>query len=69
MLDDISQRVGRRVMPEVRKALGYRATRFEGFKICCYDARTRGFFKAHRDNLSPATAHRKFALSLNLNDD
>ena len=27
----------------------------------------RGVFRAHRDNLSPATAHRRFALSLNLN--
>jgi hypothetical protein len=27
-----------------------------------------GFFRAHRDNLSPATAHRRFALTLNLNE-
>jgi hypothetical protein len=27
-----------------------------------------GFFSAHRDNLSPTTAHRRFALTLNLND-
>jgi 2OG-Fe(II) oxygenase superfamily len=31
-------------------------------------ASDRGFFRAHRDNLSPATAHRRFALTLNLND-
>ena len=61
--------VGRRVMPELSKAFAYRGTRFEGFKIACYEATDRGFFSAHRDNLSPSTAHRRFALTLNLNDD
>ena len=55
-------------MPELSKAFAYRASRFEGFKIACYQASDRGFFSAHRDNLSPATAHRRFALTLNLND-
>jgi predicted 2-oxoglutarate/Fe(II)-dependent dioxygenase YbiX len=57
-----------RVLPELSKAFAYRASRFEGFKIACYQASDRGFFRAHRDNLSPATAHRRFALTLNLND-
>ena len=61
--------VGRRVMPELLKAFAYRGTRFEGFKIACYEATERGFFSAHRDNLSPSTAHRRFALTLNLNDE
>jgi predicted 2-oxoglutarate/Fe(II)-dependent dioxygenase YbiX len=64
---ELAATVGRRVMPELSKAFAYRATRFEGFKIACYDASERGFFRAHRDNLSPATAHRRFALTLNLN--
>ncbi len=61
--------IGRRVIPEVKRAFAYTATRFEGFKIACYDAESSGFFHAHRDNLSPATAHRQFALTLVLNDD
>ncbi|MCY3680417.1 MAG: 2OG-Fe(II) oxygenase [Gemmatimonadetes bacterium] len=65
----LTSTVGRRVMPEVQRAFHYRATRFEGFKIACYDSESRGFFHAHRDNLSPSTAHRRFALTLNLNDD
>lgn len=65
----LAQTIGRRVMPELRKAFAYRATRFEGFKIACYEAEDRGFFSAHRDNLSPSTAHRRFALTLNLNED
>lgn len=60
--------VGRRVMSEVAKAFCYRATRFEGFKIARYGAEERGFFTPHRDNLSPSTAHRRFALTVNLND-
>jgi predicted 2-oxoglutarate/Fe(II)-dependent dioxygenase YbiX len=63
----LSGTIGRRVMPELQRAFAYRASRFEGFKIACYDAVDRGFFHAHRDNLSPTTAHRKFALTINLN--
>ena len=65
---ELASRIGRRVMPELSKAFAYRASRFEGFKIACYQASDGGFFSAHRDNLSPATAHRRFALTLNLND-
>ena len=65
---ELAATIGRRVLPELSKAFAYRASRFEGFKIACYQASDRGFFRAHRDNLSPATAHRRFALTLNLND-
>ncbi len=69
LLRELTSVVGLRVLPEVRKAFAFRATRFEGFKIACYDAATGGFFRPHRDNLTPSTAHRVFALTLNLNDD
>lgn len=69
LLRTLSTHIGRRVMPEIRKAFAYEATRFEGFKIGCYEAEDAGFFTAHRDNLSAATAHRRFALTLNLNDE
>jgi hypothetical protein len=61
--------LGSRILPEIARAFCYRASRFEGFKIACYDAEAGGHFQAHRDNLSPATAHRRFAVSLNLNTD
>ena len=32
-----------------------------------YAAEDGGFFSAHRDDVTPATAHRKFAVPLNLN--
>jgi predicted 2-oxoglutarate/Fe(II)-dependent dioxygenase YbiX len=69
LLRELSSVLGRRVFPEVFKAFAFRPTRFEGFKIACYDAATGGFFRPHRDNLTPSTAHRVFALTLNLNDD
>ena len=65
----LSSTIGRRVIPELRKAFAYQATCFEGFKVVCYEAEDAGFFRAHRDNLSPTTAHRRFAMSLNLNED
>lgn len=68
LLRDLASKVGRRIMPEIERAFAFRASRFEGFKIACYDATTGGFFRPHRDNLSAPTAHRVFALTLNLND-
>ena len=64
----LTRALGRRLLPEVRRVFFFGADRFEGFKIACYEASSAGFFAPHRDNLSPATAHRRFALSLNLND-
>lgn len=69
LLGTLTDHVGRRVMPELARTFAYQATRFEGFKVGCYDESSQGFFSPHRDNLSPATAHRRFALSLNLNDE
>ena len=69
LLGLLSSSIGRRLMPEIQRSFAFKANRFEGFKIVCYDATTNGFFSAHRDNLSPSTAHRRFALSLNLNQD
>lgn len=68
LLKVMTREVGRRVLPELRRAFGAPDKRFEGFKLVCYDAQDGGHFKAHRDNLSPDTRHRRFALTLNLND-
>ena len=68
-LRELTQHIGRRLMPEVSKAFAFDAGGFEGFKIGCYEADTGGFFAAHRDNLSAGTAHRRFGLTLNLNEE
>ncbi|MEQ9330717.1 2OG-Fe(II) oxygenase [Thalassobaculum sp.] len=58
-----------RVLPEIRKAYVYNATRIERYVIGCYDETDRGFFGEHRDNVSKATSHRAFAVSINLNSE
>ena len=58
-----------RVLPEIRKAYAYNATRIERYVIGCYDETDQGFFGEHRDNVSKATSHRAFAVSINLNSD
>ncbi len=41
----------------------------ERYLVGCYDAAEGGHFSPHRDNTTPGTAHRRFAISINLNDD
>jgi peroxiredoxin/predicted 2-oxoglutarate/Fe(II)-dependent dioxygenase YbiX len=53
--------------PEIKKAFQFQATRIERYIVACYDSATGGHFHAHRDDTAKGTAHRKFAVSLNLN--
>lgn len=57
----------RNLIPMIARALQFQATRLERYTVACYDAQEGGFFRAHRDNESLGTAHRKFAASINLN--
>jgi predicted 2-oxoglutarate/Fe(II)-dependent dioxygenase YbiX/peroxiredoxin len=56
-----------RLAPEIAKAFQFRATRMERYIVACYDAAEGGHFRAHRDNTTRGTAHRRFAVSLFLN--
>jgi predicted 2-oxoglutarate/Fe(II)-dependent dioxygenase YbiX len=67
LLQTLRQVTLERVIPAARAAFQFEISQFESFRVGCYDAAQRGFFRAHRDNTSPFTAHRKFALTLNLN--
>lgn len=64
---DLMLRLHRRLSPEILKAYNFRATRLERYLIACYDAADGGYFRPHRDNTTLGTAHRKFAVSINLN--
>jgi peroxiredoxin len=55
--------------PEIRRAFQFSATRIERYIVACYDSSTGGHFQAHRDNTTLGTAHRQFAVSLNLNSE
>ncbi|HUB27184.1 MAG TPA: redoxin domain-containing protein, partial [Tepidisphaeraceae bacterium] len=61
--------IARHIIGEVNKSFNYEVTRVEDMKIACYDAARGGFFRPHRDNTTGATAHRRFAVSMLLNDD
>jgi predicted 2-oxoglutarate/Fe(II)-dependent dioxygenase YbiX len=60
-------RINRRLLPAIEQAFNWRGTRIERHIVACYSAEDRGFFNRHRDNTTPATAHRRFAVSINLN--
>ncbi len=67
--DRVKQCIADYVVPEIFKAFNYRVTRREDFRIACYDSSKGGYFRPHRDNTTGGTAHRRFAMSLLLNDD
>ncbi len=69
LLDQVQTRIFRRVVPDIRHAFQFNATRLERLILAAYDAAERGRFGPHRDNTVAASAHRRFAVSINLNDD
>ena len=60
-------RVRERLIPLVERAFGWRATRMERHIVARYAADENGHFNPHRDNTTRGTAHRKFAVTINLN--
>jgi predicted 2-oxoglutarate/Fe(II)-dependent dioxygenase YbiX/peroxiredoxin len=62
-----AHRIRDRLAPEVAKAFQFQATRMERYLVGCYDAAEGGHFRPHRDNTTAGTAHRRFAVTINLN--
>jgi peroxiredoxin/predicted 2-oxoglutarate/Fe(II)-dependent dioxygenase YbiX len=67
LIRELQLRLHRRLVPEIKKAFQFNATRIERHIVACYDAADGGHFKAHRDNTTKGTAHRRFAVTINLN--
>jgi hypothetical protein len=65
----VEARFIRRVVPEIRRAYQFEVAHLERHLVACYDAAEGGHFAAHRDNTGRGTEHRRFACSLNLNDN
>ncbi|HZF43182.1 MAG TPA: 2OG-Fe(II) oxygenase [Sphingomonadaceae bacterium] len=65
----LALRVRRRLAPMIQRAFQFRATRMERYIVACYDAEEGGHFRPHRDNTTKGTAHRRFAVTINLNAD
>jgi predicted 2-oxoglutarate/Fe(II)-dependent dioxygenase YbiX/peroxiredoxin len=68
MVGRCRQLLARRLLQVVQRAFQFRVTRIERYLVGCYEAETGGHFHAHRDNTAPVVAHRRFAVTLNLND-
>jgi predicted 2-oxoglutarate/Fe(II)-dependent dioxygenase YbiX/peroxiredoxin len=69
LIAETQARVRRRVVPEIQKVHQFRVTRMERYIVSCYAAEDEGHFRPHRDNTTKGTAHRRFAVSINLNAD
>jgi predicted 2-oxoglutarate/Fe(II)-dependent dioxygenase YbiX len=67
LIANLRARIGRRICPEIRKAFQMRPTRIERDLVARYDAETGGHFGPHRDDTGMSVAHRRFAVSINLN--
>jgi len=64
---DIRVRLTRRVLPLISRAFRLQVASMEALRVGCYSAENNGGFERHRDNTTPFTAHRKLAMSVNLN--
>jgi predicted 2-oxoglutarate/Fe(II)-dependent dioxygenase YbiX len=61
------QRIASRLVPEIARSFQFHVTRLERYLVACYAAEEGGHFAPHRDNTTKGTAHRRFAVSINLN--
>lgn len=67
LLDALTARFARRLFPEVSRAFQFRVGAADQYIVARYDAGEGGYFRAHRDNETKETAHRRFAATVNLN--
>jgi peroxiredoxin/predicted 2-oxoglutarate/Fe(II)-dependent dioxygenase YbiX len=67
LLAQVHERLRRRLAPAIKQAFQFNATHVERNTIGCYDAANGGHFRAHRDDATPGSRHRRFAVTINLN--
>lgn len=68
LIEAVHTRIRRRLLPEIARIHNFSVTHIERNLIACYDSTDGGHFGPHRDNTTKGTAHRRFAVSINLND-
>ena len=66
LIRELETAVAARVLPQIRKCFHYVVTHHEPFKLVRYDTGS-GYFRPHRDNETPDTEYRRFAMTINLN--
>ncbi|HEY8383371.1 MAG TPA: 2OG-Fe(II) oxygenase [Microvirga sp.] len=69
LIRQTQERIRRRIAPEIEKVHYFKPTRMERYIVSCYAAEDGGHFRAHRDNTTKGTAHRRYAVSINLNHE
>jgi predicted 2-oxoglutarate/Fe(II)-dependent dioxygenase YbiX len=62
----LRDRIRNRLVPLVKRVFQFEATRMERYIVGSYTAGA-GHFRPHRDNTTSGTAHRRFAVTINLN--
>ncbi len=69
LIGALQARFKRRIVPMIARAHQFHCTRMERYIVACYAAEDNAHFRAHRDNTTKGTAHRRFAVSINLNSE
>ena len=67
--DLIRTQIVRRLLPEIERYFQFQATRMDRYIVACYDSEVGGHFHRHRDNVNAGAQHRRFAVSINLNNN
>ncbi|MEZ0260620.1 MAG: 2OG-Fe(II) oxygenase [Alphaproteobacteria bacterium] len=69
LLNELNLRIHKRIVPEIKKVHQFDVSRIERYIVACYSAEEQGHFSAHRDDTTLGTAHRRFAVTINLNSE
>jgi predicted 2-oxoglutarate/Fe(II)-dependent dioxygenase YbiX len=67
--DLVRGQIVRRLLPQIEQNFQFRATRMDRYIVACYDSEVGGHFHRHRDNVNAGAQHRRFAVSINLNNN
>ena len=65
----IRDHVVRRLVGPIERYFQFKVTRMDRYIVACYDSAVAAHFHRHRDNINAGAQHRRFALSINLNND
>src|SRR5262249_5038131 len=65
--ETIRDSIVRRLLPAIQRYFPFAATRMDRYLVSCYDSALGGHFFRPRDNVNAGAAHRRFAVSINLN--
>ncbi len=69
LIHTVLDRIRFRLAPQIYFGFQFKVERIERHLVSCYAAAAGAFFAPHRDNLGAMTAHRRFSVALNLNEE